>query len=203
MVGFQLRNGDGTRQGSAGSFPTLIGTLLGLLRPRAQRKYRELPQRRPCRVEWVTGCCLLARRDCLRELQGLDEDFFLYYEDVDLCRRAHALGWSVWHEPNLWAVHHRPLHGRLLSAWVCVLTRHALLTYARKHWPGWQFRLLAGLVWVEALMRRGRARARGDKDSARLFVRLKRIAGDLFHDRPRRARQRLLRMVRRFEGAAP
>jgi GT2 family glycosyltransferase len=203
VVGFQLRNGDGTRQGSAGSFPTLINTLLGLLKPRAGRKYRELPRRRSCRVEWVTGCCLLARRDCLRELGGLDEEFFLYYEDVDLCRRAHARGWSVWHEPNLWAVHHRPLHGRLLSSWLCVLTRHALMTYARKHWPGWQFRLLAGMVWVEALLRRGRARTRGDRDSARLFARLKRIAGDLFQDRPRRARQRLLRMVRRFEGAAP
>jgi GT2 family glycosyltransferase len=136
-------------------------------------------------------------------LDGLDEDFFLYYEDVDLCRRAHARGWSVWHEPNLWATHHRPLHGRLLSSWLCVLTRHALLTYARKHWPGWQFRILAGMVWVEALLRRGKARWRGDRDSARLFARLKRITGDLFHDRPRRARQRLLRMVRRFEGAAP
>jgi GT2 family glycosyltransferase len=203
LVGFQLRNGDGSRQGSAGSFPTFVSTLLGLLRPRANRKYRDMPRRRPCRVDWVTGCCLLARRDCLRELGGLDEDFFLYYEDVDLCRRAHARGWSVWHEPNLWAVHHRPLHSRLLSAWMCVLTRHALLTYARKHWPGWQFRILAGMVWVEALLRRGKASRRGDRDSTRLFARLKRIAGDLFHDRPRQARQRLLRLVRRFEGAAP
>jgi N-acetylglucosaminyl-diphospho-decaprenol L-rhamnosyltransferase len=203
LVGFQLRNDDGSRQGSAGSFPTLISTLLGLLRPRDRRKYRSLPHRRACRVDWVTGCCLLARRDCLRELHGLDEDFFLYYEDVDLCRRAHALGWSVWHEPSLWATHFQPLHSRLLSSWMCVLTRHALLTYARKHWPGWQFRLLTGLVWLEAWLRRGKARWRGDRGSARLFARLKRIAGDLLHDRHRRARQRLLRLVKSFEGIDP
>src|SRR5207249_7515050 len=54
-----------------------------------------------CRVPWVTGCCLLVRRECLEELGGLDEDYFLYYEDVDLCLRARKRGWTVWYEPNL------------------------------------------------------------------------------------------------------
>lgn len=134
IVGFQLLNADGTVQMSAGEFPSLPGTLLGLLRPRALRKYRSCADRGRRRVAWVTGCCLLINRECLRDLGGLDEDFFLYYEDVDFCRRARARGWSVWFEPSLRAVHQRPLHGRKVSSLVRLFTRHSLLTYSFKHW---------------------------------------------------------------------
>src|SRR5207247_751778 len=81
---------DGTPQLSSGSFPTLPGTLAGLARPRAQRKYRAMSASGRAHVPWVTGCCLLVRRDCWRDLEGFAEDFFLYYDDVDLCRRASA-----------------------------------------------------------------------------------------------------------------
>ena len=63
-------------------------------------------------MPWVTGCCLLVRRDCWHDLGGFDEDFFLYYEDADLCRRARGRGWSVWYEPGLRVTHFHPLHVR-------------------------------------------------------------------------------------------
>jgi GT2 family glycosyltransferase len=153
IVGFRLRNSDGSRQLSAGRFPTLLGTLAGLFLPRERRKYRPLHYGRRCRVPWVTGCCVLIRRDCLYDLGGLDEDFFLYYEDVDLCRRAREQGWSVWYEPSLRITHHRPLHGREVAAPVRLCTRHALLTYAAKHWETWQFQTLAAIVRLEAWAR--------------------------------------------------
>src|SRR5205085_2482126 len=109
---------------------------------------------------------LLARRECLRELGGLDGSFFLYYEDVDLCRRARAHGWSVWYEPALRAVHHHPLHTRAVPAAMRLITRHALLTYARRHWPGWQFKLLAAVVRLESAARRLWARWRGGEREA-------------------------------------
>ena len=114
------------------------------------------------RVPWVTGCCLLIRRDYLRDLGGLDEDFFLYYEDVDLCRRAQARGWSVWYEPKMRAVHHRPLHGRAVPSPLRLCTRHGLLTYAAKHWGTFQFQALAGIVRLETWFRQWRARRSGD-----------------------------------------
>ena len=128
VVGFRLRNSDGSRQLSTGSFPTLPGTLAGLARPRAERKYRRTPLEQRSRVPWVTGCCLLVRGDCWRELGGFAEDFFLYYEDVDLCRRARARGWSVWFEPNLEGVHHNPIHARAVPPALRLVTRHSLLT---------------------------------------------------------------------------
>src|SRR5262249_8190845 len=109
IVGLGLRDADGKAQPSGGPFPPLSATLLRLLLPRRLRKYGGA-------ASWVTGCGLLARRACLQELGGFDPDFFLYYEDVDLCRRATAAGWVVRQESTPALVHHRPLHGRPVAA---------------------------------------------------------------------------------------
>jgi GT2 family glycosyltransferase len=49
----------------------------------------------PCRVDYVWGACLLVRRSFLEQTRGLDERFFLYSEDEDLCRQAAQLGLRV------------------------------------------------------------------------------------------------------------
>jgi GT2 family glycosyltransferase len=199
IVGFELRNADGTRQFSSGPLPTLARTLVRLALPRTRRKYHLRHARRRCQVPWVTGCCLLLRRECLNQLGGLDRDFFLYYEDVDLCQRAAALGWSVWFEPTLQAIHYQPLHLRAVPAYLRVLTRHALLTYACKHWPTWQFRLLGKVVQWEARLRQFRAHRREDQATVELFGQLRAIATDLVCGRRGTARQRLQGVVRREE----
>jgi GT2 family glycosyltransferase len=199
IVGFGLRNSDGSGQHSSGPFPSLAQTLVRLALPRTRRKYHLWQTRRRRRVPWVTGCCLLLRRDCLDQLGGLDGDFFLYYEDVDLCRRAAASGWAVCFEPALQAVHHHPLHLRALPAYMRLLTRHALLTYASKHWPRWQFRLLAQLVQWEARLRRYGAKRRNDRAAAKLFGQLRAIARDLGLSRQAAAQRRLHRVIRREE----
>jgi GT2 family glycosyltransferase len=205
IIGLRLCNPDGTHQLSTGPFPTLAGTLLRLVLPRARRKYSPGggDRRRP--VPWVSGCCLLIRRECFAQLGGFDRDFFLYYEDVDLCRRAWQQGWSVWYEPGASLTHHRPLHVRTVPAHLRVITRHALLTYADKHWPRWQLRTLAAIVRLEARARQWFARRHGDDAAAGLFGELRRIAADLGNGRRRSARRRLRAIVQREEErrAAP
>src|ERR1043166_7255389 len=88
IVGFHLRDADGSQQLSSGPFPTLASSLWRLLLPRRRRKYQTPRATQRCPVPWVTGCCLLVRRECLGELGGVDEAFFLYFEDVDLFPRA-------------------------------------------------------------------------------------------------------------------
>lgn len=199
VVGFRLGNGDGSPQLSAGPFPTLTGTLARLLLPRHQRKYIAPVPQRARRVSWVTGCCWLLRRECLEDVGGFDEDFFLYYEDVDFCRRAGARGWSVWYEPALAAVHHGPLHARPVSPTLRLCTRHALLTYASKHWPAAQFGALARLVAAEAWARRRWATLGGRRGAADQFADLETIAAELAAGRAAAARRRLDRVVRRQE----
>ena len=199
IVGFHLRNSDGTRQRSAGPFPTLASTIARLALPRSRRKYQTLRTHERCRVAWVTGCCMLVRRDCLRDLGGLDEDFFLYYEDVDLCRRAQERGWSVWYEPNLTVVHHHPLHQRSVPAALRLVTRHSLMMYAAKHWPAWQFRLLTRIVQSESWLRRLSAWWSGDGQQARIFAALSDLCDDLRHGERVQAQKRIEEAVRHID----
>jgi N-acetylglucosaminyl-diphospho-decaprenol L-rhamnosyltransferase len=195
IVGFHLRNPDGSQQLSSGPFPTLASTLWRLLLPRPRRKYQTPRTGERCRVPWATGCCLLLRRECVEDLGGLDEQFFLYYEDVDLCLRARARGWSVCYEPNLAVVHHHPLHCRPVPAVMRLVTRHSLLTYAAKHWPRWQFHVLARIVRTEAMARRLWAWCEGDASKARAFAELSALATELASGKVALARERIRRVI--------
>jgi GT2 family glycosyltransferase len=55
--------------------------------------------------DWVSGACILLRRQALEELGGLDEGFFMYGEDIDLCRRLRAAGYELLYDPTA-LVHH-------------------------------------------------------------------------------------------------
>ena len=200
VIGFRVNDPSGARQPSAGRYPTFFGTLLGQLRRRSVRKCHPIHSERRKAVHWLTGCCLIVRRDCFQQIGGFDTDFFLYYEDVDFCKRARAAGWSAWFEPSLNVTHHHPLHARKVPPRIRLITRHALLTYARKHWPDWQFRAMALIVWLESCARRKRERRRGRCRRAGIFRRMGRMALELFRGRIASARRRMLRVVRDRDG---
>jgi GT2 family glycosyltransferase len=56
--------------------------------------------------EWVSGACILIRRDVLEAVGGWDEGFFLYGEDMDICRRLRDAGWDIRFEPEAVCRHH-------------------------------------------------------------------------------------------------
>ena len=161
IVGFALRNPDGTRQPSVGAFPGLLRTVWEQVLPRSRRKYQ--PDR--CHVagpvDWVTGACFLVAGALLAETGGMDEDFFLYHEEVALCRVAARRGWRVEFDPGLAVVHLRPLQNRAISPKMRVVTRHSKLLYFRKHLPRWQFVALAWAIQAEARVRADWCRLRG------------------------------------------
>lgn len=161
IVGFALCNSDGTPQPSIGPFPSLVGCVREALLPRERRKYQ--PDWRPKAgpVPWVTGACMLVRSDLLVRLGGLDADFFLYHEEVALCRRSWDLGEAVEFDPSVEVVHLRPLQARRVAPTLRVITRHSKLLYFRKHLPGWQFEGLAAIVALEGTIRGMVAWARG------------------------------------------
>jgi N-acetylglucosaminyl-diphospho-decaprenol L-rhamnosyltransferase len=196
IVGFGLRNEDGSLQRSAGPFPSLMGTIARLALPRARRKYHWNSPAGWASVPWVSGCCLLARGECFRDLGGFDEDFFLYYEDVDLCRRAAEHGWIVCHDPAIRVTHHNPLHRRDVPPHLRLFTRHSLLAYGSKHWPRWQLHVLAGLVRAEAWFQRQAARHRGRADNAEVFGQLQILTDEMVEGKTAAARKRLNRIVR-------
>lgn len=81
--------------------------------------------------EWVSGACVLVRRAALEALEGWDEGFFLYCEDIDLCRRVHDLGYGIRYEPLALAIHEEgasAVRGATLP-----LLAISRVRYAKKH----------------------------------------------------------------------
>jgi hypothetical protein len=176
LIGFGLLNPDGTRQPSVGAFPTLLRSLREQLIPRSRRKYQADWRTRPGPVDWVTGACMLVNARLLDDVGGMDEDFFLYYEEVALCRSAGLRSWRVEYDPGVSVVHLRPLQNRTISPKMRVITRHSKLLYFRKHLPAWQFAALDAAVRVEARLRAAWCRARGRAEEARSWRAVDRVA---------------------------
>ena len=68
-------------------------------------------------VDWGLGACMLIRREALGETQIMDERFFLYMEDIDLCYSLNKRGWKIVYYPEAVMVHHylRESAGRLFN----------------------------------------------------------------------------------------
>jgi GT2 family glycosyltransferase len=82
-------------------------------------------------AEWVSGACVLVRRSALERLGGLDEGFFLYCEDIDLCKRLREICYEVRFEPAAVASHVGGVSAP--SAAVLPVLAASRVRYARKH----------------------------------------------------------------------
>jgi GT2 family glycosyltransferase len=170
IIGFGLHNPDGSPQGSVGAFPSLGRSIREQFRPRSRRKYRPGWNLRTGRVDWVTGACMLVNATLMCEVGGMDEDFFLYHEEVALCRVARRRGWRVEYDPAVRVVHRHPLQNRPISPKMRVITRHSKLLYFHKHLPRWQFRTLVAIVRCDSAIRRRWAAIRGRAEEERAWV---------------------------------
>jgi len=153
IVGFGLSNPDRSPQGSVGVFPNLGRTIWEQFIPRSRRKYQAGWRIRSGPVDWVTGACMLVNSAMIAAIGGMDEDFFLYYEEVAFSRAAQQRGWRVEYDASATVVHRHPLQNRTISPKMRVITRHSKLLYFLKHLPRWQFLSLAGIVSLEAAIR--------------------------------------------------
>lgn len=117
MAGPLVLNTDGSVQHSHWDFPSRGGALartlaLDTLRlkmaPAAASPVAALPSAAAdegVAVEVLSGCFMVLRREALDRVGLLDEDFYIYGEDMDLCRRFHAAGWQVRHLAAARAIH--------------------------------------------------------------------------------------------------
>jgi GT2 family glycosyltransferase len=177
-VGPRIRNADGSVQASARRFPDLTTAIAGrsswLTRvlPGNPMSRWNLPARdasasSAVEVDWVSGACMLVRRDAFDAIGGMDEGFFLYWEDADFCRRLKHAGWRTMYLPSASATHIGGRSSRhAQDASLEAFHRSAFRLY-RKH-AGPAARLLSPFVFVglrarlalmKRIVRRKRAQA--------------------------------------------
>lgn len=111
IVGSSLEDPDGTRQACSFRFLSALsefesearlGPVSRLLQPwKVVLDFDQAPQR----ADWVSGASMLVRREVFDQVGMLDEDYFLYYEELDFSRRAADAGWQCWTEPRSRIVH--------------------------------------------------------------------------------------------------
>ena len=109
----------------------------------------------------------------------MDEDFFLYYEEVAFSRAAQRLGWRVEYDASVNVVHRHPLQNRPISPKMRVITRHSKLLYFLKHLPRWQFLSLYWIVMIEAAIHGLWSDFRGRREDARAWRTIGKIGPQL------------------------
>ena len=111
LAGSRLEHRDGSPQRSAFCFPSIASEFEGAIRmrlvTRALRRWVGRPEcpESPCPTDWAAGASLMVRREVFETVGLLDEHYFMYYEEVDFCRKARDAGWPCWYVPASRVVH--------------------------------------------------------------------------------------------------
>jgi N-acetylglucosaminyl-diphospho-decaprenol L-rhamnosyltransferase len=110
--GTRLEDLDGTPQDSAFRFHNPVceferGLRLGPVSRLLARWLTVQPiSSSPRRTDWVSGASLIVRREAMQQIGGLDEGYYTYFDDIDLCHTALNLGWETWYVPESRVVHY-------------------------------------------------------------------------------------------------
>jgi GT2 family glycosyltransferase len=141
-VGPQLRWPGGSIQSSRRRFPTLgslfwESTLLGQWFPhnRCARRYHFEDQSpdhtQP--VDWLVGAALFLRREAWLQVGPLDENFFMYFEETDWCRRAVSAGWEIHYLPEAIVTHFEGKSSEQVVAARTLRFQRSKLRYTRRY----------------------------------------------------------------------
>ncbi len=156
-LGPQLLWPDGSVQSSRRRFPTVgslfwESTLLAQWFPRNRHVQRyhllDKPDDQPQAVDWVVGAAILIRRDAWRQVGPIDEEFFMYFEETDWCRRSVGAGWQTHYLPAAQIIHYEGKSSEQVVAVRTLRFQRSKLRYTRKYFgDGWAM-VLRLFLWL-------------------------------------------------------
>jgi len=149
-AGARLLSPDGTRQYSRRNFPPSLwpiiyrGTFLKRILPSSRSvTYYEMSDwvfDVPKEVDWLYGGNIILRRQAIREIGLFDERFFMYFEEVDICRRAWMGHWRVVYDPAARFTHYHQRESRIVWPWELLWNRPARAHIASAVYYFWKYR---------------------------------------------------------------
>jgi GT2 family glycosyltransferase len=92
---------------------------------------------RPQHVDWVSGACLMVRRDVAEAVGLLDERYAMYCEDVDFCASVRRWGWTVLYTPAAEVIHLRGRSAAVMPTATSLAYRRSQVAFYEKHHPRW------------------------------------------------------------------
>ncbi|MBI2845724.1 MAG: glycosyltransferase family 2 protein [Chloroflexi bacterium] len=136
------------------------------------RRYRraDQPEDQVQEVDWVVGAAILLRRAALERVGFLDEDFFMYSEELDLCYRLRRSGWKVIYFPLAQIVHHEGKSSEQAEAFKHRQFQRSKILFFRKHhslWAAETLRLFLLFHYLYQLLLEGIKGLLGHKRSMR------------------------------------
>ena len=144
ICGPRMTDSGGKVHYSCRSFPSYLTaissaqSILNRLLPRnpLSRRYlqKDLNRTERIQTDWVSGSCLLAKREVFERIGLLDTRFFMYVEDVDFCYRAEKAGYSVYCFPNATVIHHTGGSSRKRRVLMLVEHHRSMFLFHRKHY---------------------------------------------------------------------
>lgn len=160
-LGPALRYPDGSLQSSRRRFPTLAtafceSTLLHQWFPdnRVARRYHlaDRPADVIQPVDWLVGAALMIRREAWQRVGSLDEGFFMYFEELDWCRRCRAAGWEIHYLPVAEIIHHEGKSSEQVATARTIRFQRSKIRYYRKYFgAGWSLVIRLFLLGTFAL----------------------------------------------------
>lgn len=155
-AGARILNPDGSLQTSAYPAPTLSRELWYLLHLDLLWPYAAYPMERwqldtSREVDSLLGACIIVRRHALDEVGVLDDGFFMYSEEIDLCYRLQQAGWSLHWVPQARVVHYGGQSTRQVAGEMFLQLYQSKLRFLRKHYgrlSGWLYKLV--LLFISA-----------------------------------------------------
>jgi len=157
-AGAQLLNPNGTLQPSCHPAPTLFREFWRLFHLDVLYPYALYPMKRWSleshrEVDIVQGACMILRREALDQVGLLDEDYFIYSEEVDLCHRLRQRDWKVYWIPQAVVVHYGGQSTQQVATEMFLHLYQSKLLYFRKH-NGWLAAQLYKLILLAATLAR-------------------------------------------------
>lgn len=131
---FESRRGFPTPAAAFGYF-TGLDRLLPHSRTWARYHQRGIPPGREQQTESLSGSCMLVRRDRFAAVDGFDEDYFLFGEDIDLCWRLHHAGGEIWYVPAAVVIHTKGASMRQTGDVARREFYHSMRIFMRKRLP--------------------------------------------------------------------
>lgn len=142
VVGPYLQNADGSYQCSMQSFPTVWRTFCTYFW--LDRVFPNVPvfadafmvhadPQAERDVDVINGAALMIRADVFREVGGFDPEYFMYFEESDLCKRVASLGFRSRYIPSAKVLHFISQSSRSRPWWFHHIIRQSRMIYARKH----------------------------------------------------------------------